>query len=96
MPFLTCPSATSTTRLTGDGPALVFVYGLGGSHLSWWQQAPYARDRITCVTFAPRGFGSSREAAGGPGPGAFADDLAALMSHLELPDVGLVAPSMGG
>lgn len=48
------------------------------------------------MTFAHRGFGLSREAAGGPGPDAFVDDLAALVDHLGLPDVRLVGQSMGG
>jgi 3-oxoadipate enol-lactonase len=24
----------------GSGPAIVFLHGLGGNHLSWWQQMP--------------------------------------------------------
>ena len=33
---------------------------------------------------------------GKPGPDAYVDDLAALIDHLKLPDVRLVAQSMGG
>ena len=25
---------------TGSGPAVLFAHGLGGNHLSWWQQVP--------------------------------------------------------
>ncbi len=57
---------------------------------------PFFRDRYTCVTFAHRGFSPSSLVAGGPDPQDFADDLAALIRHLELTDVGLVAQSMGG
>jgi len=80
----------------GAGPALVFAHGLGGGHLSWWQQVPHFRNRYTCVTFDHRGFGLSTESPGKPGPEAYPDDLAALVDHLKLPDVRLVAQSMGG
>ena len=96
MPFLSRPACDLYYETHGEGPALVFAHGLGGSHLSGWQQVPHFRDRFTCVTFAHRGFGLSPEAPGGPGPDAFVDDLAALIDHLGLPDVRLVAQSMGG
>src|SRR5262249_15296315 len=54
------------------------------------------RDRYTCVTFDHRGFGLSGEAPHRPGPDAYVDDLAALIAHLRVPDVRLVAQSMGG
>lgn len=96
MPILHHNGADLFYDVTGSGPALVFAHGLGGNHLSWWQQVPYFRDRYTCVTFAHRSFAPSTDAPGGPGPRAFADDLAALIDHLGLPDVRLVAQSMGG
>ncbi|MBI5876889.1 MAG: alpha/beta hydrolase [Chloroflexi bacterium] len=95
MPFLALPDAELFYEVTGAGPALVFAHGLGGNHLSWWQQVPFFRERYTCVTFAHRGFAPSRDASG-RGPRAFADDLAALIDHLGFTDVRLVAQSMGG
>jgi 3-oxoadipate enol-lactonase len=96
MPFLARDGASLYYETHGAGPALVFAHGLGGGHLSWFQQVPHFRDRYTCVTFDHRGFGLSRDAPGGPGPDAFVDDLAALIAHLGVPDVRLVAQSMGG
>jgi pimeloyl-ACP methyl ester carboxylesterase len=96
MPFLARDGAQLYYETHGSGPALVFAHGLGGGHLSWWQQVPYFRDRYTCVVFDHRGFGLSRDAPGKPGPDAFVDDLAALIDHLGCPDVRLVAQSMGG
>ena len=66
------------------------------NHLSWWRQVPHFSDRYTCVVFAHRGFWPSEDAADGPRPDAFVDDLAALIEHLRLDDVRLVAQSMGG
>jgi len=80
----------------GEAPALVFAHGIGGNHLSWWQQVPHFRKQFTCVTFDHRGFGLSREAPGGPGSAAFADDLRALLDHLGIERTSLVAQSMGG
>jgi pimeloyl-ACP methyl ester carboxylesterase len=47
------------------------------------------------VTFSHRGYPPGSE-IGVPDPGDFAGDLAALIGHLQLPDVRLVAQSMGG
>jgi pimeloyl-ACP methyl ester carboxylesterase len=96
MPFLERDGARLYYETHGAGPALVFAHGLGGGHLSWWQQVPHFRDRYTCVSFDHRGFGLSRDTPDGPGADAFVDDLAALVDHLGVPDVRLVAQSMGG
>lgn len=81
---------------TGSGPAIVFAHGLGGNHLSWWQQVPTFSSHYTCVTFAHRGFSPSRITSGSVDPALFEGDLLALVDHLELTDVRLVAQSMGG
>jgi pimeloyl-ACP methyl ester carboxylesterase len=83
-------------EVTGNGPALVFAHGLGGNHLSWWQQVGHFASRYTCVTFAHRGFAPSDAIPGGPDPADYAGDLAALIDHLDFPDVRLVGQSMGG
>ena len=77
-------------------PCLVFAHGLGGNHLSWWQQVPHFRDRFTCVTFSHRGFSPSSAPAGGPDPQVYGEDLAALVDHLGAADMRIVAQSMGG
>lgn len=94
--FLHRPDGRIYYEVTGAGPAIVFAHGLGGNHLSWWQQVPRFCQRYTCVTFAHRGFAPSDPIAGGPQPRDFADDLVALIAHLDLTDVRIVAQSMGG
>lgn len=96
MPYLSLDGAQIYYEVTGSGPPLIFAHGLGGNHISWWQQVPHFQDRYTCVTFAHRGFAPSNERHGGPGPRAFRGDLAALIDHLGFRDVRLVAQSMGG
>jgi len=83
-------------EVTGSGPAIVFAHGLGGNHLSWWQQVAHFAPRYTCVTFAHRGFAPSSPLPDGPDPKDYAGDLAALIDHLQLLDVRIVAQSMGG
>jgi 3-oxoadipate enol-lactonase len=90
------PDCTVHYEVTGSGPALLFAHGLGGNHMSWWQQVAHFAPRYTCVTFAHRGFAPSSPITGGPDPADYADDLAALIEHLGLSDVRIVAQSMGG
>lgn len=83
-------------EVAGEGPAIVFAHGLGGNHLSWFQQVAHFAPRFTCVTFAHRGFYPSSPLSDGPDPKDYAGDLAALIEHLKLDDVRIVAQSMGG
>jgi pimeloyl-ACP methyl ester carboxylesterase len=94
--FLERPGCHIYYEVTGSGPAIIFAHGLGSNHLTWWQQVPHFSGRYTCVTFAHRGYPPGSEVPGGPDPRDFAGDLAALIEHLQLPDVRLVAQSMGG
>ena len=93
---LRLPESEIYYEVTGSGPALLFAHGLCGNHISWWQQVAYFYDRYTCVTFSHRGFPPSVNLAGSSGHEEFASDLAALLNHLELLEVYLVAQSMGG
>ena len=90
------PDCTLYYEITGTGPAIVFAHGLGGNHLSWFQQVAYFAPTHTCITFAHRGFNPSTMPPAGPDPAAYADDLAALVAHLNLGDHRIVAQSMGG
>jgi len=80
----------------GKGPAIVFAHGLGGNHLSWWQQVAHFAPTHTCVVFAHRGFPPSSAVPGKTAPDAYADDLSALIQELDFQNVALVAQSMGG
>lgn len=83
-------------EVAGEGPAVIFAHGLGGNHLSWWQQLAHFAPKYTCVAFAHRGFPPSSPVPGKSAPDSYADDLAALIQELKLKDVALVAQSMGG
>ncbi len=80
----------------GSGPAIVFLHGRGGNHLSWWQQVPHFQSRYRCITIDHREFGLTKEVDKGPGRKAFADDLHQLLDHLGIDRACLVGQSMGG
>ena len=90
------PDCSIYYEITGTGPAIIFAHGLGGNHLSWFQQVAHFATNHTCITFAHRGFLPSSMPPNGPDPAAYADDLAALVAHLNLGDHRIVAQSMGG
>ena len=79
----------------GAGPAIVFAHGLGGNHLSWWNQVPYFMRWFTCVTLDQRGFGLSPDSDGSFNL-SHPDDLSRLLDHLEIDRAILVGQSMGG
>ena len=80
----------------GNAPAIVFLHGAGGKHLSWWQQLPVFADEYRCIAVDQRGFGQSPDVPGGPGPAALGADVLALLDHLGIARAALVAQSMGG
>ena len=94
--FVERPDCRLYYEVTGAGPPIIFAHGLGSNHLTWWQQVPYFAARYTCITFSHRGYAPSSAIPGGPDPQDAAGDLAALIAHLRLADVRLVAQSQGG
>ena len=79
-----------------DGkPVLFFLHGAAGNHMSWWQQVPTFRQSYRCIAIDHRGFGRSLDTTG-EGTAKFIDDLEALVDHLGVPQLSLVAQSMGG
>ena len=80
----------------GDGPALVFAHGRGGSHLSWWRQVAVFQHDYRCVTFDHRGWGLTAGPDAPPEPATFVSDLESLLDHLGISEATLVSQSMGG
>src|SRR5215510_527035 len=80
----------------GYSPAVLFLHGAGGNHLSWWQQVPVFAEDYRCITMDQRGFGQSPDVSGGSGPSALPSDALALLDHLGIARAAIVAQSMGG
>lgn len=81
---------------TGDGPAVLLVHGLFFDHRMWEAQIEALQDTYRCIAVDVRCHGRS----GCPGTGwdlwDAAEDIAALLDHLELDQVHWVGLSMGG
>lgn len=97
MPHLTSQAAEIYYEVHGEGPVLVFAHGMGGNHLSWWQQLPeFVRLGYRVVTFDHRGFGRSTCPPDHFHPLHFPDDLLAILDALGAERAALVCQSMGG
>ncbi len=83
-------------EIHGKGPALVFAHGMGGNHVSWFNQVPFFSRWFKVITFDHRGFGNSRDLEGGADRSRFPDDLKELLEQLGIGKAILVAQSMGG
>lgn len=88
--------ATIHYEVTGSGPALLFAHGLGGNHLSWWQQIPAFAGHFTCIAFSHRGFAPSTCPGAAPDPRDYAGDAIALLDHLKIERAVFIGQSMGG
>lgn len=95
MPSLRIGAADLYFETHGEGPAIVFVHGVGGNHAAWFQQIPVFARSHRVVTYDQRGFGRSTDPEQSS-RSAFATDLKALLDHLGLERVALVGQSMGG
>jgi pimeloyl-ACP methyl ester carboxylesterase len=77
-----------------DGPPLVFIHGVGGTHQHWLYQVRDLEDRETFACDLP-GHGRSEGGARATIPG-YADWLVSFLDMVELDRAVLVGHSMGG
>lgn len=81
----------------GAGDPVVLIHGWPLSGRSWEKQVPALVDAgYRVVTYDRRGFGSSSQPWDGYDYDTLADDLDALLTHLDLRQATLVGFSMGG
>lgn len=80
----------------GHGAPLVLVHGLGSSTRDWEYQIPELARHFRVIALDVRGHGRSDKPRERYSIQGFAEDVAALIEHLQLPPVHLVGISMGG
>src|SRR5438128_4145381 len=79
----------------GEGPPIVFVHGLGGTSNSWHAQRVTLSKNYRVVTYDLSGSGRSDKSKRQYSIDGWADDLAGLMDHLNIPTAVVVGHSMG-
>jgi pimeloyl-ACP methyl ester carboxylesterase len=82
--------------VVGDGPPLVLLHAFPLSSAMWEPQTTGLADAARLVTPDQRGFGGSPSGSDEPSLDRAADDVAALLDRLGLPEVVLGGLSMGG
>ncbi|GAB3209604.1 alpha/beta fold hydrolase [Nocardia tengchongensis] len=97
--FFTTPTDGTTLAYEdyGTGTPIVFVAGWSLPTDMWERQTPFFLEQgYRCVLLDRRGHGRSDRPSAGYDTDTRADDLAALIEHLDLRDAILVAHSTGG
>src|SRR5918998_4160417 len=83
-------------RWPGDGPLVVAAHGITSNHRSWGVVAAALDGDVTLVAPDLRGRGRSNGLPGPYGIERHADDVAALLDHLEVERAVVAGHSMGG
>jgi non-heme chloroperoxidase len=97
MPFFETNDHTSLYyRDWGTGSLVVFVSAWALSGAMWeYQMVPLSEQGLRCIAYDRRGHGRSDDPGCGYEFDTLADDLAALLAHLDLKRVTLVGNSIG-
>lgn len=80
----------------GEGPAVVLIHGLGGSHGMWVYQVPALADRYRVIAVDLRGHGQSDKPPGPYEVSTFAADVRDLLDTLAVDRATMVGLSLGG
>jgi len=81
--------------VVGDGPAVVFLHGIGGGRDNWLRQQQALENSFTTIAWDGRGYGDSDDYDGPLEFHQFGDDLVRLLDHFAIERAHLVGLSMG-
>ncbi|MBL0421852.1 alpha/beta hydrolase [Ramlibacter sp. AW1] len=90
------PAPRLALDVSGAGPLVLFVHGIGGNRGNWRAQLPAFADAYTAAAMDVRGYGDSDD---WDGPLVYADlahDIARVMDRFHVQRAHLVGLSMGG
>jgi 3-oxoadipate enol-lactonase len=96
MPTLLANNIMLYYEVAGQGQTLAFIHGLGSSTRDWEFQIPAFSKKYQVVTFDLRGHGQSAKPEGPYTIEMFTDDLASLLTGLQVKSAHLVGISLGG
>jgi pimeloyl-ACP methyl ester carboxylesterase len=80
----------------GNGPAVLFIQGVGVPGCGWKPQVDGLADRFRCVSFDNRGIGGSVPCDGPVTVERMADDAAAVLDAAGIDSAHVVGHSLGG
>lgn len=83
---------------SGSGKPIIFVHEFAGDHRSWEPQMRHFGRRYRAITYGARGYPPSDvpESPASYSQARAADDIAAVLDHLEIEKAHIVGLSMGG
>jgi pimeloyl-ACP methyl ester carboxylesterase len=96
MPSLTRPDVSLSYELTGSGPPVLFIQGIGVAGEGWRPQVEELAGRWQTLHFDNRGLGQSVPCSGPISVEAMAEDARALMDAAGWESAHVVGHSMGG
>lgn len=96
MPTFNCADSQIYYEITGEGPGLLLIHGLGSSSRDWEKQVPVFARKYQVITLDLRGHGQSSKPPGPYSIRLFAKDTAALVRELGIQPLHIVGISMGG
>lgn len=82
--------------VTGKGPPLFMVHGIGARRTSWAGLTEHLKDDFTCIAYDLRGHGDSPKGDGPFGLGELVADLEALRAKLGIEKAHVIGHSLGG
>ena len=83
-------------RVSGSGPPLYLVHGIGSRHSTWDGIVPALESRFTCVRYDLRGHGGSPGSAAELSLEQLVTDLETLRGHLGHERIHVMGHSLGG
>ena len=96
MPNIKTGSINTYYELSGEGETLVFIHGLGSSSVDWKFQRAFFEKHFQVLVYDVRGHGQSEKAMPPYSISLFAEDLANLLSALDIKKAHIIGLSMGG
>ena len=96
MPRIRAGNLTMNYDQQGSGEPLVLIPYLAADYACYAFQIPDYSKRFTCLSVDLRGTGDSDKPAGAYSTEMFADDVAALMQAIGIPNAHISGLSLGG
>ncbi len=82
--------------VSGSGPAIFFVHGIGARRSAWNKIAEYLQDNFTCVTYDLRGHGDSATGLLPYSLDDLVEDLEGVRRKTNIEKMHIVGHSLGG